>query len=379
MTSRERILATIAGEKTDYTPLAMLLFSGLRQRCADEQEFVERQLALGIDAIAALPTLELSPHPEVTTRTWLELAAPHPLLHKVYQTPAGELEVIVEKTEDWPHGNDIPLMTDHTVPRARKFLVTEAKDLAALAYVLPEPTLAGIEAFRREARKVARFAEQRQVATRAGFQRLSDMLVWLAGCEALATLGLTDPEFFTAFVELVARWQERQIAVLLEARSDILVGPQWYATTFMSPVLYERFLSPALRRRVAWTHEAGGKFCALATTNVMTFIPTLKELGIDMLFGVDPRQGGWDLVRAKRELGDTVCLWGGVNGYLTMVDGSAAEVERAVEAALATLAPGGRFILAVVDDVRIDEPATATWDEVWSRMERMVETWKRLR
>jgi uroporphyrinogen decarboxylase len=127
-------------------------------------------------------------------------------------------------------------------------------------------------------------------------------------------------------------------------------------------------------------HQAGARFCAIATTNVLPFAGCLKRLGIDALFGVDPMQGGWDLERAKTELGDRVCLWGGVNGYLTIVDGSPQDVDEAVERAMTALAPGGRFILAPVDDVRVDAPdADAAWPRVWQNVARMVEAWKRLR
>ena len=380
MTSRERILATIRGEPTDYTPLCFLLFSELQGRCDNEREFIERQLALGIDAVVALPDPVWTWHPDVREEVTRERGTPHDVLHKVYHTPAGDLTTTVEVSDDWPHGDKVPLMSDFVIPRSRKRLVTGPADLEALSYLLQGPTDEAIAAWRGRAAASQQLADEHGLATRGAFNRLSDMICWLCGCEQFALMGRTDPEFFRSLIDLVARWQERLIEVFLEARPDILVDAQWYGTTFLSPAMYEAFLSPALRRRVDAAHQAGSLFCAVATTNVLPFAGALKGLGIDGLFGVDPVQGGWDLARAKAELGDTVALWGGVNGYLSIVDGTAEMVEREVREAMALLAPGGRFILAPVDNVRIDDPADAeAWDRTWANVEAMVDAWKRLR
>ena len=380
LTSKERLLRTIDGQAVDHAPLCFLLLSELQRHSADEREFALRQVELGLDVMVPLPDLPFESHPAVEAQVWLEPASPNPLLHKLYRTPVGELETVVEKTADWPHGLNIPIQTDYVIPRARKFLVTGPQDLAPLGYLLTDPDAAGIAEFRRGAAQMKAFAEKHQLATRAGFHRLSDVICWLCGCEQFATMGLTDPEFFQSLIDLIAARHERRIEILLEARPDALCDAQWYATTFLSPALYERFLEPALKRRTDMAHAAGARLCAVATTNVMPFIANLKRVGIDALFGVDPIQGGWDLARAKAELGDEVCLWGGVNGYLTMVDGSPEDVEKAVKQAMEVLAPGGRFILAAVDNIRIDGPDTpAAREHVRQNLLRLVETWKRLR
>ena len=380
MTSRERILRTLRGDATDHTPLCFLLNSELQRQANGPRDHVERQLALGIDAVAALPDPEWTFHPEVTTEVRREVAAPHDLLHKVYHTPAGDLTTAVEVTDDWPHGDKIPLMSDFVIPRARKRLVTGPDDLGPLAFLLQAPTDDAIDLWREAARATKRLADDLGVATRGAFNRLSDMVCWLCGCEEFAVMGRSRPAFFQALLDLVAAWQEQLIEVFLSEKPDILVDAQWYATTFLSPDLYEQFISPAIGRRVEAAHQAGALFTAVATTGVMPFAAALKALGIDAVFGVDPIQGGWDLARAKSELGDAVTLWGGVNGYLHLVDGTPEEVTEATEEAMRVLAPGGRFILAPVDNVRIDGPDTP---EARGRVEEntlaMIDAWRRRR
>ena len=380
LTSRERILRTVAGRDVDQTPLCFFLFSGLRRLCADGLEYARRQLELGVDVCLELGGPSLGRHREVQVETTLLPGEPNPFLRQVWRTPAGDLETVVERSPDWPHGDRVPIMTDFVIPRARKFLVQEEKDLGPLRYLLPDPTADEAAEFLSAAEPLRAFAREQGLATRAGFNRLSDTVCWLCGCEAFATMGRANPALFGGILEVVDDWQRKLLDVTLQARPDIVVDAQWYATTFLSPEIYRRFLLPLLKRRAELVHEAGAKFCAIATTNVLPFAECLKDIGVDLLFGVDPIMGSWDLPRAKRELGGAMCLAGGVNGYLSIVDGTPEKVRQAVRHAMEVLAPGGRFILAPVDDVRTepDSPEGA-WDRAWANVLVMVEEWKRLR
>ena len=71
---------------------------------------------------------------------------------------------------------------------------------------------------------------------------------------------------------------------------------------------------------------------------------------MDVLIGVDPRT--WDLEQTARKVGGKITLWGGVNGHLTVETGTPEEVRAEARRAFAVLAPTGRFILSLVDNVR---------------------------
>jgi uroporphyrinogen decarboxylase len=91
---------------------------------------------------------------------------------------------------------------------------------------------------------------------------------------------------------------------------------------------------------------------------------------VDVLIGVDPRE--WDIVETKRLLGDRVCLWGGVNGHLTVEQGSEDEVRNEVREAMRVLAPGGGFILSPVDNVRRDTEVAR------ANVALLIDEWRRL-
>ena len=52
-------------------------------------------------------------------------------------------EGLDNKTEDWVHGDRVPLFDDFVIPRARKRLVTGPQDLPALRHLLTPPDIGG--------------------------------------------------------------------------------------------------------------------------------------------------------------------------------------------------------------------------------------------
>jgi uroporphyrinogen decarboxylase len=104
------------------------------------------------------------------------------------------------------------------------------------------------------------------------------------------------------------------------------------------------------------------------TWGIMPFLDLFKEMDIDILYGVDPVQGSADLRKVKQAIGDKICIWGGVNAAVTLT-GSKSGVENAVKNALETLAPGGGFILAAIDQLFVDT--------IWENFMTMIHTWRK--
>ena len=101
----------------------------------------------------------------------------------------------------------------------------------------------------------------------------------------------------------------------------------------------------------------------------MPLLEGYAEAGVDVLIGVDPHR--WDLESVKSRVGDQVCLWGGVNGHLTVEMGSQAEVRNEVHRAMQVLAPGGGFILSPVDNVRENTPLAM------ENVQALIDEWRR--
>jgi len=392
--SRERMLETIANREADHVPCCFMIFGALQDRCRDQFEFVERQLELGLDAVVDLPAyaaiheraqsdyadlhglpVRFHPSVEIKERREDKPDERYPILHKEYITPAGILRTAVNRTDDWIHGDHVPFLDDYLIPRSRKFLVTERDDLAALRYLLTPPSKADVEAFRRVAADAKAFAAKRGLLVTGGWGSVVDTACWLSGITELVLLAIDEPEFVKELFDLIADWNRQQMKVLLDEGVDLFIRRAWYESAdFWSPGLYRQFILPSVKKDVEMVHQAGAKFGYIMTTGTMPLLDMLLEADIDVLIGVDPVQGkGTDLRAMKQKLSGKICLWGGVNGFITVERGTQAEVREAVETAIEILAPGGGFILSPVDNIRDNSPGT------WANVEAFIEAWKRVR
>jgi uroporphyrinogen-III decarboxylase len=313
----------------------------------------------------------------VRIREWREDLPdhPYPVLHKVYETPAGTLRTSVDRSDDWPWGDHVPFIDDFLIPRSRKFLITPDDSLKALRYLLAPPTDAEITRFREHARRVKALAAERELLTVGTYGTVGDLAAWLCGQRELIMLTVDDPDFVHEFLSVIEDWNRRRVELVLDAGVDLIVRRAWYENAdFWSPPLYRRFLLPGMRRDAEMAHQAGAKFGYLMSASSMPLIEMLTDAGVDVLMGVDPAQDRMmDLAELKRLAADKLCLWGGVCGYLTVELGTPEEIAEEVHQAISLLAPGGGFILAPVTNVRADTP------RAWENVRTMIREWHALR
>jgi len=377
LSSRARMLAALECREADYVPCCFSAFQALRQRCADEGEFLDRQLALGLDVVVQVPSPPVRHDPRVRIVETCEQQAgePYPLLRKEYHTPAGALSVEVAKTPDWPWGEHIPLFEDFLIPRARKLLIAQDAPLEALRYVLGSPAEEDISELQERYRAAKRLAAERDLLTMACYGMVGDVACWLAGIAPLTMLAVDDPAFVCRFVAIIEEWNARQMEVVLHQGVDLVVRRAWYENADVwSPSLYADFLLPGLRRDVAQAHAAGAKFGYLMSCASLPLVDMMVDAGVDVLLGVDPAQDRtMDLAALQRKVAGRMCLWGGVCGYLTVERGTREDIQQQVRQAIARLAPGGGFILSPVTNVREDN------EQVWANLEALIDTWRRLR
>ena len=391
MTSRERMLAALSCGQPDYVPCSFMIFASLREQCKDQLEFIERQVEMGLDAVVGLPVrpakrnrhlteqgdlhgLPVRFSPDVKIREWREdlPGERYPILHREYTTPSGTLRTAVDKTEDWVQGDRVPLFDDYVIPRARVRLVTGPEDLPALKHLLTPPSNDDIAAFRETSRPARALAEKHDLLTVAEWGVLFDAACWLCGMEEMIYHLVDRPAFVGELLDIISNWNRRRMEVMLSEGVDLFIRRSWYENTdFWSPDLYNRFILPALKRDVETAHQAGAKLAIITTSGYTPLLDAYLDAGIDALIGLDPVQDARaDFELTKRKLGGRVCLWGGVNGFITVEQGTPQEVQEAVERAICTLAPGGGFVLSPVDNV------TDPSEKVWENVRVFLDTWR---
>lgn len=394
MSSRERMLAAIDNREPDHVPCCFMIFNALRQKCRDQLEFVEKQVELGLDTTVGLPVrpakrdratseqgdlhgLPVRFDPAVEVKDWREDRAGerYPILHREYVTPAGTLTTAVNKTEDWVQGDRVPLFDDFVIPRARKRLIAGSEDLPALRYLLTPPSDDDIAAFREASRPAKELAARHDLLVIGEWGALFDAACWLCGMQALAVAAIENPAFIEELFSIIAEWNRRRMEVILDEGIDLFIRRAWYETTdFWSPSLYEQHILPEVQRDARTVHEAGAKLANIATSSYTPLLDLFLESGMDVLIGLDPVQDvRADFELTKRKLGGKICLWGGVNGFVTVERGTSDEVREATREAVRVLAAGGGFILSPVDNVTEDS------DRVWTNVDALIETWRECR
>ncbi len=378
------MLAALACHPPDHTPCAFIMYKGLKNTCEDYLQFLQAQIDLGMDAIVELPPrqpvvvndhynlhgLPISHAPEVVVKEWVSENGN--LLNKEYHTPEGVLRVEVELHEDWPWGDHVPFLDDHIIPVMRKPLVENAEDLSALRQLLVAPTAQEIEAYKWESQPYLDFAREKGLLVAGGWGVGADMVGWLSGLKQMILLSYRQPDFLQEYLNLIGKWNQSRMQAAFSLPLDLYIRRAWYENCdFWTPQAWRRFLLPGLKQEVELAHASGGKFGYLVTSKAMPLIDGILEAGVDVLVGVDPRE--YDLVELKAKTRGKMCLWGGVNGHLTVEMGTPEEVKGEVEQAMETLAPGGGFILSPVDNVRENSV------QIKANVAALIETWQKTR
>jgi len=395
MTSRERMLAAIAGDTPDHVPCSFMLYRSLMEQCGTDAELVERQVAMGLDAFVHVGHLNAELHrygglhPDASWREWTEQREGVTYFCRRIDTPAGPLETRVRQHEGWPTPEDFPLYDDLLVPRMERALVDPERDLAKAKYLFGPVKDEDIRALADEARAASRQASELGLLQVGGWKGRvrpglyvepgvmgCDAMAWLSGMEQVMALGVLRPELIAEYARIIHEWNLRQIEIYLDVtEADLIVRRGWYETTeFWTPTGWRAVIAPTLRREAEVVHQAGRRFGYIITSAFLPLLDDILGAGVDVLIGLDPAEGkGTQLAAIKERFRlRHRALWGGVSGPLSVEMGTEEQTEEAVRTALETLGPGG-FILSPVDNIREDSETTRR------NTRRFIEAWKRYR
>jgi uroporphyrinogen-III decarboxylase len=249
--------------------------------------------------------------------------------------------------------------------------VTAPEDLGALHCLLVPPTQEEVTSFKIEAEPAIELARRHDLLLAGGWGVGADLIGWICGLQNIIFATYDQPEFMRETLDIIAVWNRARMEVVLEAGIDLYIKRAWYENCdFWTPASYREFLLPIVKADAELAHQKGARLGYIITSNCMPLLDMFAEAGIDVLIGVDP--AAWDMPVARQKLGGKVCLWGGVNGHLTVEQGTSEEVRAEVREALEVLSPGGGFILSPVDNVRENTP------RAHQNVSVLIDEWQRL-
>lgn len=136
---------------------------------------------------------------------------------------------------------------------------------------------------------------------------------------------------------------------------------------FLSPAMFDEFVTPYLARLVAGYRELGFYVIKHTDGNIMPILDALVSTGPHALHSLDP-QGGVDIAEVKRRVGDKVCLIGNVN-CACLQTGTDEDVVESARYALRHGMPGGGYIFGTSNCIYTGMPL--------ARYELMLDVWRR--
>ncbi len=272
---------------------------------------------------------------ELDKQVQLSVADQGEEIETVYQTPVGSLHEVVRKGTMGSGGY-------HT-----EYPVKSPEDMEVMKYILEHTQFNFDEdAFKRaEAIFGARGVTQ-QYYPRAPYQRLIISYMGLQN----TTYALNDHLYETEeFMTAIAAWDDKMYEVILDCPVEILNFGENIDANIDSPRVFEKYLIPYYRRRVAQLHQAG-KFCHIHMDgSLKTLLPLINEAGFDGIEAATPLpQGDVTLEELKAALGDTILL-DGIPAILFLPQYSERELLDFATRVLELFAPN--LILGVSDEL----------------------------
>ncbi len=381
------MLVSLQGGEPDHIPCSFMLFHNLWNTCHSKRAYIEKQVALGLDAYVPVGHLEHSLHPDALSHEWIEQHGKEVVFCRRIDTSAGPLTSRIVQRNGWPKNHPLPLFDDWVIPRSEKFLVDCEQDLEKVRYLFGPFRDEHIKALQTQAQEADNIAREHNLLQVGGWQALvspgvsvdygvmgADALSWLSGYIPVMELALTRPDIIKEYLNIIHSWNLKQIELFLDStNADLIIRRGWYETCeFWTPFAFKTMIAPTLQKEAALVHQAGKLYGYIITSAFLPVLDDIVNSGVDVLIGIDPEEGkGTKLSAVKnrfREKGKA--LWGGVSGAMTVELGTKKETEEAVLTALEILGEGGGFILSPVDNVRENT------EKAWENTHTFIHTWK---
>jgi len=174
----------------------------------------------------------------------------------------------------------------------------------------------------------------------------------------------SEPDYVDAlYAELTAAWLEnlRGFHAAVGDRVQIVQICDDFGTQhapFLSVKMFRERLLPAYQRGLNWIHtNTSWKVMLHSDGALMPLLPSIIEMGVDILNPVQTSATGMEAAQLKREFGDRLVFWGGsCDPQSTFASGMPAQVTAETEHNLRAFVPGSGFVFAPIHNVQSNVP-----------------------
>ena len=121
--------------------------------------------------------------------------------------------------------------------------------------------------------------------------------------------------------------------------------------------MFDEMIAPAMAERIRYTRQfTDGYFFHHSCGSVFNLIPSLLEIGVDILNPIQPLARNMEAARLKDAYGDRLTFWGGIDTQELLVKGSPREVAAQVRRTIGDM-KGTGYVLAPAHTLQRDVPA----------------------
>jgi uroporphyrinogen decarboxylase len=174
----------------------------------------------------------------------------------------------------------------------------------------------------------------------------------------------SEPEYVEAlYAELTDAWLENLKAFYAAVgdRVQIVQVCDDFGTQhapFLSVKMFRERLLHAYKRGLDWIHaNTSWKVLLHSDGAIFPLLPSIIEMGVDILNPVQTSAAGMDPHKLKAEFGTRLAFWGGsCDGQTTLTHGTPAEVAAEAERNIAALGAGGGHVFASIHNIQANVP-----------------------
>ncbi len=173
-----------------------------------------------------------------------------------------------------------------------------------------------------------------------------------------------EPDYVNALLEkLVDVWIENlsRYAQAVGDRVQILQFNDDFGTQsapFISVKMFRELIMPHYKRGLDWVHENTSMKVFLHSDGaIMPLIPSIIEMGVDILNPIQTSAAGMDAETLKTTFGDQLVFWGGsLDCQKTLPFGTPEDVAQEVHEHVQVFSPGGGYVFASVHNIQANTP-----------------------